>query len=200
MKFFSLQIVTRSGLVCLRWRSWASTATFSRRQSGRAAKPRRCQGECASACAVGWVNFSEFEITVCGSCKMSKKINWPFLFFIKFYCFAKILNHFSTPLHSKKMNYIFANIWKLFLTNLRVGNSKMNILSQLSLGMVNFSSILHILFSPVWIQIQKVPEYGSNLDPELDPQHWTVYCTLGCINFDFFLRFKIHSYPRFPMT
>ena len=24
---------------------------------------------------VGWVNFSEFEITVCGSCKMSKKLN-----------------------------------------------------------------------------------------------------------------------------
>ena len=22
-------------------------------------------------CTVGWVNFSEFEITVCGSCKMS---------------------------------------------------------------------------------------------------------------------------------
>ena len=31
------------------------------------------------ACTLGWVNFSEFEITVCGSCKMSKKINRPFL-------------------------------------------------------------------------------------------------------------------------
>ena len=28
-----------------------------------------------ATCIVGWVNFSEFEITVCGSCKMSKKIN-----------------------------------------------------------------------------------------------------------------------------
>ena len=28
-------------------------------------------------CIVGWVNFSEFEITLCGSCKMSttRKIN-----------------------------------------------------------------------------------------------------------------------------
>ena len=26
-------------------------------------------------CTLGWVNFSEFEITVCGSCKMSKKLN-----------------------------------------------------------------------------------------------------------------------------
>ena len=67
--------------------------------------------------------YSEFEITVCGSCKMSKKLNWPFLIFYLFNCFAKILNHFSTPLHSKKINYIFANVWKLFQTNLRVGNS-----------------------------------------------------------------------------
>ena len=64
--------------------------------------------------------YSEFEITVCGSCKMSKKLNWPFLIFYLFNCFAKILNHFSTPLHSKKINYIFANVWKLFQTNLRV--------------------------------------------------------------------------------
>ena len=27
---------------------------------------------------VGWVNFSEFEITVCGSCKMSKKTKLTF--------------------------------------------------------------------------------------------------------------------------
>ena len=26
-------------------------------------------------CTIGWVNFSEFEITVCGSCKMSQKLN-----------------------------------------------------------------------------------------------------------------------------
>ena len=64
--------------------------------------------------ALVWVNFSEFEITVWGRCKMSKKINWPFFIFLKICCFAKILNHFSTPLHSKKMNYIFANVWKLF--------------------------------------------------------------------------------------
>ena len=30
---------------------------------------------CHTHCTLGWVNFSEFEITVCGSCKMSKKIN-----------------------------------------------------------------------------------------------------------------------------
>ena len=24
-------------------------------------------------CTIGWVNFSEFQITMCGSCKMSKK-------------------------------------------------------------------------------------------------------------------------------
>ena len=33
-------------------------------------------------CTVGWVNFSEFEITVCGSCKMSKKLKWPFFLFL----------------------------------------------------------------------------------------------------------------------
>ena len=32
-------------------------------------------------CTLGWVNFSEFEITVCDSCKMSKKTKWPFLIF-----------------------------------------------------------------------------------------------------------------------
>ena len=40
--------------------------------------------------------FSESEITVCGCCKMSKKLNWPFFFF------AKILNHFSPPYIVKK--------------------------------------------------------------------------------------------------
>ena len=30
---------------------------------------------------LGWVNFSEFEITVSGSCKMSKKTKMTFLFF-----------------------------------------------------------------------------------------------------------------------
>ena len=76
-------------------------------------------------CTIGWVNFSEFEITVCGSCKMSKKIKFPFFLFN---CFVKILTHLFTPLHSKKINYIFANVWKLFKTNLRVRNSKMTII------------------------------------------------------------------------
>ena len=29
--------------------------------------------KCTIVQVIGWVNFSEFEITVCGSCKMSKK-------------------------------------------------------------------------------------------------------------------------------
>ena len=62
------------------------------------------------SCTLGWVSFSEFEITVCGSCKMSQKTKLTILNFFKFNCFAKILNHFFTPLHSKKINYIFANI------------------------------------------------------------------------------------------
>ena len=37
-----------------------------------------------SSCNQRWVNFPEFEITVCVSCKMSKKLNWPFFYFILF--------------------------------------------------------------------------------------------------------------------
>ena len=43
-------------------------------------------------CTLGWVNFSEFEITVCGSCKMSKKTKLTIFNFFNFFCFAKILN------------------------------------------------------------------------------------------------------------
>ena len=52
-------------------------------------------------CTVGWVNFSEFEITVCGSCKMSKKTKLT-IFYLKkkFICENPYL--FFHPLHSKK--------------------------------------------------------------------------------------------------
>ena len=35
-------------------------------------------------CTVGWVNFSEFKFTVCGSCKMSKRTYTDnfFIFFV----------------------------------------------------------------------------------------------------------------------
>ena len=49
------------------------------------------------SCILGWVNFAEFEITVCGIAKCKKKLKLPFKIFFKFNCFAKILNHFSTP-------------------------------------------------------------------------------------------------------
>ena len=56
-------------------------------------------------CTVGWVNFSELDITVCGSCKMSKKNSTDHLNFFFFFLFAKILNHFSTRVHSTKKLY-----------------------------------------------------------------------------------------------
>ena len=36
-----------------------------------------------------------------------------------------------------------------------------------------------ILFSPVWIRIHKVPEYGTNLGPDPDPQDWFYHCCGG---------------------
>ena len=42
-----------------------------------------------SICAIGWVNFLELEITVCGSRKMSRKINWLFLILIFIFLFCK---------------------------------------------------------------------------------------------------------------
>ena len=67
-----------------------------------------------NGCTLGWVNFSEFEITVCGSCKMSttKKLKWPFLIsFKKIWFCENPLSFFNIV---KKINYIFANVWKLF--------------------------------------------------------------------------------------
>ena len=46
-------------------------------------------------CTIGWFNFSEFEITACGSCKISTTKNKIDHFFI-FFFFAKILYHLST--------------------------------------------------------------------------------------------------------
>ena len=38
---------------------------------------------------LGWVNLSEFEITVCGSCKMSRKNNMTIFNFLKTLLFCK---------------------------------------------------------------------------------------------------------------
>ena len=48
--------------------------------SGAICRTQPCSAELSGSklpgcvCTVGWVNFSEFDITVCGSCKMSKKL------------------------------------------------------------------------------------------------------------------------------
>ena len=50
-------------------------AKMQKRGGERKTGDRKKQRERDIYCTVGWVNFSEFQITVCGSCKMSKKIN-----------------------------------------------------------------------------------------------------------------------------
>ena len=67
------------------------------------------------ACTEGWVNFSEFEITVCGIVAKCQKTKLTIFNFFKFYCFAKILNRFSTPLHSKKNKLHFRKRLKTVL-------------------------------------------------------------------------------------
>ena len=64
-------------------------------------------------CTVGWVNFSELEITVCGSCKISKKNSTDHFNFFFFFCLRKSLIIFP-PAYIVQKNYIFANVWKLF--------------------------------------------------------------------------------------
>ena len=60
----------------------------------------------STVCTLGWVNFSEFEISLfqCVVAAKCKKDKLPIFYFKFFFCFAKILNHFSTPLQSKKKN------------------------------------------------------------------------------------------------
>ena len=71
-----------------------------------------------TCCILGWVNFSEFKITVCGTvvakCQKNTKMT-IFFIFILFYYFAKILNHFSTPLHGKKNKLHFRKCLKTVL-------------------------------------------------------------------------------------
>ena len=78
-------------------------------------------------CTLGWVNFSEFEITVCGSCKMSKKLKWPFFLFFLFYFVQKSVIIFPPP-YIVKLH--FCKCLKSVLTNLRVRNLKKTIIFQ----------------------------------------------------------------------
>ena len=88
---------------------WQRGHTIFELCDGISSRKRKCLLNRFRLYTIGWVNFSEFEITVCGSCKMSKKLKWPFLIFSKFNCFAKIPNYFSTPIHSKKNKLFFTN-------------------------------------------------------------------------------------------
>ena len=64
-------------------------------------------------CILGWVNFSEFEITECGSCKMSKKTKTDhFLFFYKNFILWKPLIIFPPPYIVKKNKLHFRKCLK----------------------------------------------------------------------------------------
>ena len=54
-------------------------------------------------CPLGWVNFSEFEITECGSCKMSTTKKWQFFIFLNFIVLWKPLLIFPPPYIVKKI-------------------------------------------------------------------------------------------------
>ena len=67
-------------------------------------------------CIIGWINFSELEITVCGSSKMStKKLNCPFFIFFYFFVLRKSLIIFPPPYIVKKTTFspMFENCFKL---------------------------------------------------------------------------------------
>ena len=52
----------------------------------------------------------KFQCVVVAKCQ--KKLNCPFLIFLKNFCFAKIFIHCSTPLHNKKNKLHFRKCLK----------------------------------------------------------------------------------------
>ena len=103
---------------------------------------------------------------------VKKILNWTFFyFFIFFIVLQNSLIIFPPPYIVKKINYIFANVWKLFKTNLRVRNSsqlwKKNafpfFLGKMSLPQTVYFSISNFLYKLTQPNVHTVHKQRGSL-------------------------------------